>query len=76
MMDRGNPIKGCICCLREWARVLIVAGFNLGFNDGDILLSPPTPFAPNDICFDSILPVVLSLVRDAEQLDRWAYETF
>ena len=56
---------------------LIVAGFYLGFNDDrDILLSPPTPFAPNDICFESILPVVLSLVRDADQLDTWAYETF
>jgi hypothetical protein len=58
---------------------LIVAGFNLGFNDDrDILLSPPSPFAPNDICFDSILPVpvVLSLVRDADQLDRWEYVTF
>lgn len=77
MMDWGNPIKGCICCLREWGRGLIVAGFNLGFNDDrEIVLSPTTPFAPNDICFDSRLPVVLSLVRGADQLDTWAYEPF
>ena len=62
--------------MREWGRGLIVAGFKLGSNNGDLSLSPPTAFAPNDISFDSILPVVLSLVRDVDQLDKWEYETF
>jgi len=68
--------------LGEWGRGLIVAGFNLGFKDERedpsvrCLLSSLTPFASNEICFDLRLPVILSLVREADHRDRYAHGVF
>jgi len=68
--------------LGEWGRGLIVAGFNLGFKDERedtsvrCLLSSLTPFASNEICFDLRLPVILSLVREADHRDRYTHGVF
>lgn len=79
----GKPMKGCICCFREWGIGLIVAGFNLALKDGNeegpsirFFLSSKTPFLPNRFGFDSEVALVLSLVSEADHLGRWKYGPF
>ena len=76
----GKPIKGCICCCREWGIGLIVAGFNFPLKDVSeegpstgAFLSSEVPFTTNKFDFDSEPVFALSLVREADHLGRWKY---
>lgn len=79
----GKPMNGCICCFLEWGIGLIVAGFSLAWEDGNeegssirSFLSSKTPFAPKRCGLDAEATLVLSLVREADNLGRWKYGPF